>query len=95
MQQVLLMKTSTLPPLRVSVDLRRQAEAVLEEGESLSAMVLDAVTRQIDYRKARREFILRGIESGASAKASNTYVSSERVLEKLSRRLTLARKRAG
>jgi hypothetical protein len=30
------MKTTTIPPLRVSPELRRQAEAVLEQGETLS-----------------------------------------------------------
>jgi len=36
------MKTSTLPPLRVSPELRANAEAVLEPGESLSPCVTSA-----------------------------------------------------
>ena len=46
------MKSSTLPPLRVSPELRADAEAVLVPGESLSSFVHDAVTRTIEYRKA-------------------------------------------
>jgi len=87
------MKTTTLPPLRVSPDLRREAETVLEEGETLSGFVLDAVTRSIESRKARQEFIARGIASAAKASKSGRYVSAERVLGKLERRLAKAKKR--
>jgi hypothetical protein len=95
MHEVPTMKSSTLPPLRVSGELRRQAEAVLEKGETLSGMVLDAVTRNIDYRRARREFIERGIASGTAAELSGKYITAERVLGKLARRLHKARKQAG
>ena len=44
------MKSSTLPPLRVSPELRADAEAVLAPGESLSSFVHEAVTRTIEYR---------------------------------------------
>ena len=81
------MKTTTIPPLRVSPELRAQAEAVLEEGETLSAFVLDAVTRSIEYRKARHEFIARGLASAVRAKKTGHYVSAGRVIVKLERRL--------
>ena len=55
------MKTTTIPPLRVAPELRKEAEALLEEGETLSGFLLDAVTRNIAYRKAREEFIGRGL----------------------------------
>jgi hypothetical protein len=51
------MKTSTIPPLRVSPELRKQAQAVLESGETLSGFVLDTLARGIENRKARQEFI--------------------------------------
>jgi hypothetical protein len=88
------MKTTTLPPLRVSPQLRKQAEAVLEEGETLSGFVLDAVTRSIEYRNLRQEFIARGLASAARASKSRRYVTAERVLAKLTRRLATAKKRA-
>jgi hypothetical protein len=50
------MKTTTIPSLRVSPQLRKEAEAVLEQGETLSAFVLDALTRSIEYRRVRQEF---------------------------------------
>ena len=88
------MKTTSIPPLRVTPELRRQAEAVLEEGETLSSFLLDALTRSIEYRKARQEFIARGVASAARAKKTGKYVSADRVIEKLARRLVKAKQRA-
>jgi predicted transcriptional regulator len=88
------MKTTTIPPLRVSPELRKEAEAVLEDGESLSGFVLDAVTRSIEHRKARQEFIARGLASAEKSRKSGKYVASDRVLGKLERRLAKAKKRA-
>lgn len=34
------MKTGTIPPLRVPAALRKEAEAVLQQGETLSAFML-------------------------------------------------------
>lgn len=88
------MKTTTIPPLRVSPRLRRKAEAVLEEGETLSSFVLDAVTRSIEFREARQEFIARGLASAAKARKSARYISADQVLRKLERHLGKAKKRA-
>jgi len=88
------MKTTTIPPLRVSPELREQAEAVLEEGETLSAFVLDALTRSIEYRKARQEFIARGLASAAHAKKTGKYVPVDSVIGKLARKLARAKQRA-
>lgn len=88
------MRTTTLPPLRVTPELRRQAEALLEEGETLSAFVLDAVTRSIEYRKAQHDFIARGLASRERARKTGNFVPASTVLRKLSRRLQAARARA-
>ncbi|MDQ2916583.1 MAG: prevent-host-death protein [Pseudomonadota bacterium] len=88
------MKTTTIPPLRVSPELREQAEAVLEEGETLSGFVLDAVTRNIEYRNLRHEFIARGLTSGARTSQSGRYVTAERVIGRLARQLARAKQRA-
>jgi predicted transcriptional regulator len=73
--------------------LRKQAEAVLEQGETLSGFVLEAVNRNIEYRKARQEFIARGLASAAQARKTGKYVSADRVIEKLARKLVKARQR--
>ena len=85
------MKTSTLPPLRVSQELRADAEAVLALGESLSSFVHDAVTRTIEYRKAQQEFVARGLASAAKARRTGRYVSSSVALRTLKRQLVKGR----
>ena len=88
------MKTSSIPALRVSPDVRKAAEAVLEDGETLSGFVLEALHRNIEYRKSKQEFILRGLASSAKAKETGKYVSAAKVIEKLARRLDKAKQRA-
>ena len=83
------MKTATLPPLRVDQALRESAQAVLHEGESLSAFVLDAVRSSIAQREAAREFLSRGLAARDAAKASGEYVEAADLLARLD--ATLAR----
>lgn len=85
------MKSSTLPPLRVSPELRADAEAVLAPGESLSSFVHDAVTRTIEYRKAQQEFVERGLASAVEARRTGRYVSSNAALKTLRRQLLQGR----
>jgi len=88
------MKTSTLPPLRVSPELRAEAEAVLAPGETLSSFVHDAVTRTIEFRKEQHEFVERGLMSAAKARRSGRYVSSDATVKALKRQLHQARSRS-
>ena len=87
----MLMKTDTVPPLRVSAKMRRQAESVLREGETLSAFMLESLTRGIESRKAQAAFIARGLASAARARKSGAYVPLGEVIRKLHRRLGRAR----
>jgi ribosome-associated translation inhibitor RaiA len=89
------MKTTTIPPLRVSPALRKEAESVLEQGETLSGFVLDALNRNIEYRRARQEFIARGLASASLAKKTGKYVSADAVINKLERRLAKAKSGVG
>ena len=89
------MKTTTIPPLRVSPALRKEAEGVLEQGETLSGFVLDALNRNIEYRRARQEFIARGLASASLAKKTGKYVSANAVINKLERRLAKAKSGVG
>ena len=88
------MKTTTIPPLRVSPELRKQAEGVLAQGETLSGFMLDALTRSIAYRKSRHDFIARGLASATQAEKTGKFVSAGRVIEKLERKLIKAKQRA-
>lgn len=88
------MRSTTLPPLRVTPEMRREAEAVLEQGETLSAFVLASVEQQIEARRAREQFVERGLASGAEARRTGKYVSADAVLRKLKRRLDAAKAKA-
>lgn len=77
------MKSATLPPLRVTPDLRKDAESVLKEGESLSSFIEESLRRQIEQRKFQSEFIERGLAARDRAIATGRYVSKNDVSESL------------
>jgi len=77
------MKTASLPSLRVDPELRRAAESVLEDGESLSSFVEDSVREGIERRRLRSEFIVRGLASRDEAKNSGEYFSADQVQREL------------
>lgn len=77
------MKTATIPPLRVTPELRQDAESVLREGESLSKFAEDALRKQIDRRKMQNEFIARGLAAAESARSSGEYASKDEVMGSL------------
>ena len=89
-----LIKSTTIPPLRVSPDIRQQAEAALEEGETLSAFMLDSLRRNIDLRATQKEFLARGLASAARSKKTGKYIPADRVVAKMTRRLSAAKVRA-
>lgn len=85
-------KSRTIPPLRVSEQLRADAESVLAPGETLSAFVMDAVSRTIDFRKSQLEFLARGMASAGRARKDGGYVSTAKALAGLRKRLAQAQR---
>ena len=83
-------KSRTIPPLRVSEELRADAESVLAPGETLSAFVMDAVSRTIDFRKSQLDFLARGIASAERARAKGDYVPADKAIAGLRKRLASA-----
>ncbi len=77
------MKTATIPPLRVTPDLRLEVESVLKEGESLSSFVEESLKRHVVQRRAQREFLARGLASREQSKSSGEYFSKDEVLGSL------------
>ena len=80
------MKTTTIPPLRVSPALRRDAESVLAEGETLSSFLMEVLQSGIAQRRDQQSFVARGLASAAKARHTGKYVSAETVLKKLATR---------
>ena len=88
------MKTASLPSLRVDPALREAAEAVLQEGETLSSFVERSVRAQIQLRQQQEAFIARGLASRERARASGRYVEAADVMTGLEARLESARRKA-
>lgn len=76
-------RTSTLPPLRVEPELRAAAEAVLNEGETLSAFMETSVRRSIQYRKMQQDFLARAKRSLEEVENGGKTYSAEEVLAEL------------
>ena len=77
------MKTATIPSLRVTPDLRHDAESVLQEGETLSSFVEESLRRQIEYRKFQQAFVARGVAAAELARSSGQYASRAEVMGSL------------
>lgn len=88
------MKTATLPSLRVAPDLRQSAEAVMQDGETLSGFVENAVRVHVALRQSQDAFIAPGLASRDKAAASGHYVTAAAVLKKLEGKLAKAKRQA-
>jgi predicted transcriptional regulator len=77
------LKTATLPSLRVEPEFRDKAESVLNEGETLSAFMEEAVRKQVEIRKSQAEFIARGLAAREESKRTGIYYSADEVLAEL------------
>ncbi len=89
------MKSANLPSLRVEPTLRREAERLLQQGETLSSFVEEAVRQAVQRRLTQEAFVARGLASAAKARETGQYVPAARVLGKLEKRLSKARNAAG
>ena len=75
------MKSTTMPSLHMTPELRAAAESVLEEGETLSAFVEHSLRTQIERRQSQKEFIARGLRSRDEAMQTAEYFPAEDVLK--------------
>lgn len=90
-QYNLSMKTATLPPIRVAPDFRLELEGVLEQGETLSQFVENAVRTTVAKRKNQAEFMRRGIAAIDATKADDSGIPADQVIAKLEAKLAAAR----
>ena len=77
------MKTATLPTVRVLPEIRAQAEALLEEGESLSMFIEESLRRHIALRQSERAFLARGMAAGARARETGVTLTAQDSLARL------------
>lgn len=81
------MKTASLPSVRVDPKLRKAAEAVLHEGESLSGFMEQSLRDGVARREQQRDFIRRGLAARDEARRTNEYFDSGAVHAELRRML--------
>lgn len=87
------MKTASIPSLRVTPELREAAESVLEDGETLSSFVEKSLRENIARRRARQEFLARGLTARDEARRSGRYYPAEDLLSELDQMLADAEAR--
>ena len=87
------MKTTNFPPLRVTPALRKAAESVLLDGESLSSFMQQALQLNVDRRRLQKEFIRRGLRARKDAARTGAYVAEQDVLAALDSVLARADKK--
>ena len=84
------MKTTQLPPVRITSAVREEVESALREGESLSEFVAASVLEAARRRKFRQAFLARGRASLAKAKSSRPsggHIPIDQVLDEMQERL--------
>lgn len=86
------MKTATIPPIRVAPEFRIEVEGVLEQGESLSEFVENAVRMTVSKRKNQAEFVRRGIAAIEETQRTGGGIPAEVVIAKLEAKLAAARR---
>ena len=85
------MKTASFPSLRVEPELREVAERSLQEGETISGFVEQAIRESIERRGHQREFVARGLASRDNAKRIGNYVAADAVMGRLKGMLAAAK----
>jgi predicted transcriptional regulator len=86
------MKTALIPQVRVEPELRAELEAVLQENESLSEFVEEAVRRAVERRRVETAFHSRGEKAWKAYQRTGHAVPAEEVLAKLQAKLQARRK---
>lgn len=73
--------------ITIEQDLVRDIENVLDEDETVSSFVLGAIKLEVEYRKARNDFLARAILSRTDARETGIYFNHEEVMGELSEML--------
>jgi hypothetical protein len=87
------MKSSFLPAVRVEPDLRRDAESVLDDGESLSDFIATCVRNGIKWRRTQDAFLARSQDAVDRALRDGSGISPQELLKRVDDRLEEARRR--
>lgn len=87
------MKSATIPPIRVEPSFRDEIENALESGETMAALVENAVRTELARRRDQSEFVRRGLAAIARSEAAGDWVPADAVIAKLEAKVAAARVR--
>lgn len=79
----LMLKTESLPPIRIDAATKRSIQKLLRPEETISSFVEDAVRKTLARRKLDKEFLARGLANAKAARETNDYVSADEVMKRL------------
>jgi predicted transcriptional regulator len=91
----ILMKNTTLPPVRIDQALRDAVETVLKPGESFSAFTEASVREMVQRRQLQQAFIARGLAAAEEAQRTGIYHDAQAVHEQLRQQLEAAKRARG
>ena len=87
------MKTATIPPIRIEPSFRKEIEQSLGDGETMAALVENAVRIEVSRRREQLEFVRRGLAAIARSEAAGDWIPAETVIAKLEAKVAAARER--
>jgi predicted transcriptional regulator len=87
------MKTATIPPIRIEPSFRKEIEQSLDHGETMAALVENAVRIEVSRRREQSEFVRRGLAAIARSEAAGDWIPAETVIAKLEAKVAVARER--
>ena len=85
------MKNASIPSLRVEPELRKAAESVLRQGESLSGFMEESLREGVNRRLAQAAFVARGLAARDEARDTGRYVEADAVHAELRAMLAKAK----
>jgi hypothetical protein len=85
------MKTATIPPIRIEATFREEIEQSLDSGETMAALVKNAVRTEVSRRRAQSEFVRRGLAAIARSEADGDWIAADTVIAKLEAKVAAAR----
>lgn len=93
LQYIAIMKSATIPSVRVDPGFRAEVESMLDRGEMLSGFMEASARADVQRRRVQAEFVARGMRSRDEAHRTGEYVDADTVIEQLQRKLDEARNR--
>jgi Arc/MetJ-type ribon-helix-helix transcriptional regulator len=87
------MKAATIPPIRIESAFREEIEQSLGTGETMAALVENAVRTEVSRRRDQSEFVRRGLAAIARSEAAGDWIPAETVIAKLEAKVAAARER--